>query len=300
VQIHPTTAAEYDEVIELSLRCCPQYTRPLVEAPVKDPSVSEDRTMLTASDHDGTAVGFGIQMHVVGSPPGQYVVVVVVDESHRGKGLGRRLHAALSDRLPAQVSALASQVDDADDRTLAVAKHWGYQVVQRSITSQLDLVDLAPVELPQGVTVESSPRLAFDDEAAVEAMYDASQTNPEREHAGPSTLAALRSFASAEGAERPLAVVLRDHGRPVALSYGLAHGDIAQVVYTGVDPAFRGRALGALAKACLHAEAAAAGATFVVTNNEEHNAGIRHVNERLGYRRTSGVYWLRKDSSSGS
>ena len=131
-------------------------------------------------------------------------------------------------------------------------------------------------------------------------MYDASQTNPEREHAGVSTLATLRSYASAEGAEQPVAVVLRDHGRPVALSYGVVHGDVAQVVYTGVDPAYRGRALGALAKECLHAQAVLAGAKVAVTNNEEHNAGIRHVNESLGYRRTSGVYWLRKDFSPGS
>ncbi|GAA4352326.1 GNAT family N-acetyltransferase [Angustibacter luteus] len=294
MRIHPTTPGEYDDVIDLSLRCCPQYTRPLVEGPVRDPSLSEDRTMLTASA-DGRAVGFAIQLHLVGTPAGQYVTVVVVDPDHRGQGLGARLHAALADQLPAQVTAAMAQVDDADEQALAVAQHWGYQVMQRSITSQLDLVDLPAVELPEGVTVQPSPRLSFDDEAAVEAMYDASQTNPEREHAGVSTLATLRAYASAEGAERPVAVVVRDHGRPVALSYGIVHGDVAQVVYTGVDPAHRGRALGALAKACLHAQAAAVGATVAITNNEEHNVGIRHVNDTLGYRRTSGVYWLRKD-----
>ena len=31
-----------------------------------------------------------------------------------------------------------------------------------------------------------------------------------------------------------------------------------------------------------------------MTDNEEHNAGIRHVNEALGYQRCFGTYWLRQ------
>ena len=110
----------------------------------------------------------------------------------------------------------------------------------------------------------------------------------------------LRAYVSSDGAERPVAVVLRDGGRPVAIAYGVVLGELAQVVYTGVDRAERGRALGALVKACLHHEAFRAGAKVAVTNNEEHNTGIRHLNDTLGYRPTSGVYWLRKDYSTGT
>jgi GNAT superfamily N-acetyltransferase len=298
VQIHETTEAEYDGVIDLVLRRCPHYTRPLVEGPVRDPSLTEDRTMLTAVDGE-SLIGFGTQLHMAGSPPGLYLCVIAVHEDHLGQGVGGRLHAMLAERLPAEIEAVVAQVDDADERALAVAGHWGYQVLQRSINSELDLALAAEPQLPDGVTVESNARLAFEDEAAVEAMYDASQTNPEREHTGPSTLEMLRGYVSAEGVEQPVAVVLRDHGRPVALSYGIVHGHVAQVVYTGVDRDARGRALGAVAKACLHQEAIRAGAKVAVTNNEEHNTGIRHLNDRLGYRPTSGVYWLRKDFPTG-
>ena len=66
------------------------------------------------------------------------------------------------------------------------------------------------------------------------------------------------------------------------------------VGYTGVDPAFRGRGLGRLAKQHLHHQAAALGVRRMFTDNEENNHGIRRVNAALGYRPEYGLYRLRK------
>jgi GNAT superfamily N-acetyltransferase len=292
VDIHETTAAEHDAVIGLVLQRCPQSNRALIEAPVTNPAATQDRLMLTATD-EGTPVGFAIRFHGSGLPSGLHMEIVAVAASRLGRGIGTRLHDSLTADLPDSAEALVGQVDDQDTRALASVRRWGFDTVQHSLTSRLRLSGLAEPELPAGISVDSSPSLRFDDEAAVEAMLDASQTNPERDHGGPSTLASLRTFVSEGGAE-PVAVVLRDRGRPVALSYALVHGDLAQLVYSGVEPTRRGRGLATLVKQCVHYEAARAGATYATTDNEEHNAGIRHVNQRLGYRLVSGAYWVRR------
>ena len=41
-----------------------------------------------------------------------------------------------------------------------------------------------------------------------------------------------------------------------------------------------------------HREAARNGARIATTENEQHNTGIRHVNETLGYRTRLEEYWL--------
>ena len=57
--------------------------------------------------------------------------------------------------------------------------------------------------------------------------------------------------------------------------------------------AFRGRNLGFLLKQAAHLQAAAAGATRSYTTNEARNAGIRHVNAKLGYQVVAGDYRIR-------
>jgi GNAT superfamily N-acetyltransferase len=78
------------------------------------------------------------------------------------------------------------------------------------------------------------------------------------------------------------------------MAIGVVDGETAHVVYTGVDPAYRGRQLARVVKQHLHRELYDRGGRRCVTDNEENNTGIRHVNELLGYRRTMGVYVVRK------
>lgn len=44
----------------------------------------------------------------------------------------------------------------------------------------------------------------------------------------------------------------------------------------------------------IHRLAYDAGARTCATDNEEHNSGIRHVNEALGYAKVSGSYWMQR------
>jgi len=98
----------------------------------------------------------------------------------------------------------------------------------------------------------------------------------------------LSSLTSA----RTVADCLRSHR--AAVSVAIADDDQMHVVYTGVDRTLRGRRLGLLTKQALHAHARDLGIRRALTDNEEHNTGIRHVNDQLGYTRFSGMYWLRR------
>lgn len=293
VHIREAVDSDHDAIIELVLRRCRQLTPPMVAGVVRDPSLTIDRTLLVA-DGEGTLAGMAVQCQFPGMPSTQHTRYVVVAEQALGRGLARDLLAALDARLPAPVTDLAGTADADDAHTLAVLDHWGWQTLQTSVTSELRLDDLPDLVLPPDVSVEVSNGLTFADEPAVEAMLDASQTNPERDHNGPMTLAQLRGWLSPGGDDTPLGLVLRVDGRPAALCFGIIGGGLAQLVYTGVDPAFRGRGLARLVKQAAHAAARQAGATVAVTNNEEGNTGIRHVNEQLGYRRTSAVVWVRR------
>ena len=169
-----------------------------------------------------------------------------------------------------------------DDRSLAVARRWGFSAEQHSVTSRADLTTLEEPATPPGSPCEPCPLLRFGDADAVERMLAASQTNPEAAHGLVMTLATLAGFVFP--GEVPVGALTRVDGRPAAISHGRSPRGILHLTYTGVDPAHRGRGLARVTKEHVHWYAAQLGATHSHTDNEEHNAGIRHVDEQLGYR----------------
>jgi hypothetical protein len=181
---------------------------------------------------------------------------------------------------------------DDDARSVAIAEHWGFDMLQRSFTSRLDLAHASAPAPPDGVTLGASTGLDLPDLAAVDAMLDASQTNPERAHSGAFDLDGLRAMVAQD--ETPILVLARVDGAPAALSFGAVAGDLAYVAFTGVDPVFRGRGLARLAKQAFHVEAGGLGARWVDTENEEGNVGIRRINAELGYHVLFGVLRMRR------
>ncbi len=222
--------------------------------------------------------------------PGSMFLNVVVAQDHERQGIGSRLHTALRVIVPPTTTRLAARIFTADDRPTEIAQHWGFAVDQRSVASILDLsgaADLASSSpQPDGLSFDDSSTLAFPDEAAVDAMYQRSQTNPETATEGVWSLDRARSALAGE--PRAVGTVVRIDGTPAGISFGGVGAGEFIVHYTGIDPHFRGRGLASLLKRHIHASGAAAGATTAITHNEEHNTGIRRVNAELGYR----IAWI--------
>ena len=243
---------------------------------------------------DDTMVGWSALTHRKGMPADWRGVRVFVRRDQETRGIGSMLFAAATERLDAEAGRLTSGVFDDDERSLAIGRHWGLEVLEHSITSRLDLSEPGPpLVLPPDVTVEECGDLVFDDEAAVVACLTASQTNPEAAAGLLMDLATLRGWVGSD--EAAIGSLVRVGGRPAAISHGSVAERSLHLTYTGVDPAFRGRGLARVAKGHAHALARDVGATESMTDNEVGNTGIRHVNESLGYQRVYGSYWLRRD-----
>ncbi|SDO79288.1 L-amino acid N-acyltransferase YncA [Pedococcus dokdonensis] len=279
-------------LVELTARRTPTFESWWITTVFED-SVQIDTAPVVIED--GVLVGYATATHRVGSPGHQRSVQVFVDRRVAGQGVGSALFARCLAAVPPDTTELWTKVHD-DEEALAIARHWGFEVVQRSISSRVDLAGATSPTPPPGVTLEACDQLDLGgaDAAAFDAMLDASQTNPEAESHHRFTRAELKRWT--DPGETPLVVLARVDRHPAALAYGIvieATGE-GGVAYTGVDPAYRGRGLGRLVKEELHARAARLGIPALVTDNEENNAGIRHVNEQLGYVVTYGVYRLRR------
>jgi GNAT superfamily N-acetyltransferase len=301
--VREATKDDLPALVELTSRRTPRF-EPWWISTVFEDSVEIDAAPMVLDA--GRLVGYGTATHRVGAPDHQRTVQIFVDRESSGQGIGSAILARCVAAVPAATTELWAKVHDDDPDALAVAQHWGFEVVQRSISSRVDLAGATSPQPPPGVTLEDCDRLDFEGEDAVafDAMLTASQTNPEAESSHLMTRAEMQHWI--DPGETPVACLARVDGHPAALVYGIVVKATGEkpgeggVAYTGVDPAYRGRGLGRLVKEQLHARAAQLGIPWLMTDNEENNAGIRHVNEQMGYVKTHGVYRLRHTLGPGT
>jgi GNAT superfamily N-acetyltransferase len=291
MEIRATPVVQVDEIAAFLVGRVPLLDTGLVRS-MFDPVTTEHLHVWEARGRGGRLEGVAISGRPATFPASWRFTYVATLGDLAGGGLASRLWSALRSGLDAGAELLVTVVSDGDASAAAAARSWGFTVQQHSVTSDLDLstIPTKPSDNADGVTFHPCDDLRFDDEDAVAAMVSASQTNPEAEAGLIGTLEAWRSAAGA--GQRLVAVLARLDGRPAAISIAVADGEEMHVHYTGVDQELRGRALGRRVKEFLHAHAASQGVRLAITDNEDGNAGIRHVNEQLGYRPRSGSSWL--------
>ena len=267
----------------------PELDRAILRSDLNEGTARSLRAYLVYQ-HGGALAGVSFARTASNLPEGAAFAMVSTHADLGGRGLGSRLFSAMLADLEDDVNRLVTCVLADDQVSLAVARHWGFQEAQLSITTSVFLTRTAAPELIADVTIEVCDDLAFDDDEAVDAMLLATQTNPESELGLTLRLASLRE-TPAPG-QRPVAVLTRFEGRPAAISFAVADADQMHVVYTGVDPELRGRGLGLLTKQVLHTHARDLGIRIALTDNDECNTGMRRVNDQLGYTRHSSWYWM--------
>lgn len=294
-EIREGDPAAYEPLIDLELARVPRRRRGHAEFPFINRKKANYFHVRTAHV-GGELAGWGVSQQPDIFPPDFGLVFVVVAAEHGGRGIGRALYDELLATAPETVTIIGTGVDDADVESRAIAEAHGFVVNQHGIDSELDLADL-PEPLPiAGISYEDVSDLVFPDEDAVEAMLLDSQTNPEAAVGIVSTLAHFRKF---QETLPYLAVLARIDGAPAAIITGdidrdVDGADVLYIHYTGVGQAFRGRNIGLALKQYAHRVAADRGAVRSFTTNEESNAGIRHVNRKLGYRIVGGMYRMRR------
>ena len=239
--------------------------------------------------HDGSRVGFASIARLPGHD--EAFALVLVPPERRAQGIGSALFAELLRESAGET--LSAAIPDGDQRSLAVAEHWGFRVVSHAIRSRLDLRPGQPQPIDardRDVRVIDAASPASEKLWLSPLIID-SDTSPEALELGWRTTADdfERMFP------RIVWVVIEEDGKPIAAaSASPQEGDAWLLIYTGVLPSHRRQGFARMAKLHLHAVVTERGGRSLTTDNEARNASILGLNASLGYQRIGGEIRLRR------
>ena len=244
---------------------------------------------------DGEPVGAGGAGRVYIYPPefeGLWGNLSVL-ESHRGRGVGTALLAAVSDHARSEGKTKLMGRTTADrPATIAFLERRGFEERERMKAVQLDLagLDLPPARTPPGITLtslEARPDLVPGvHQVAREALPDIPGDGPiaplsleefrirDVDHPNVPHGAFAVALDEASGRVVGYANLILVPGRPTVAWHGM----------TAVARAWRGRGLASALKRATIAWAGEHGLEALETTNDVDNAPMRAVNARLGYR----------------
>lgn len=236
---------------------------------------------------DGDVLG---TMRVRSSSAGRLSVAVAVHAEHRGRGVGRLLFDRVR-RLAEQVdpSAALTAIVNGDERSRAVAEHWGFELEREHSISSVDPREVPPAgPAPTGLDVVPLQTVG------VRQVWECHEAAVPGDPSGLTRSMSLDEYDTTQWrgpdhrADLGRAIV-RD-GAVVAFSSVDIDGDRAWSSMTGTRPEHRGRGLATLAKQHTLNDLAAAGVTAAWTGNDAANVPMLAVNRRLGYRRSASTW----------
>jgi GNAT superfamily N-acetyltransferase len=260
---------------------------------------SEESVLHDMAHHPATLARYVVVEHgrVLGltrvreSRPDEVRAMVQVHADHRARGVGRLL---LDQVLRVAAGRSIAGIVDGDDHSVAVSDHWGFLRERSHRISAVDPREVpAPPPTPEDVRVVALTDLA--PEAVWSCLVEVATDDP----SGLTRPMRFDEFIATDWTDplhRP------DLGRAVVDSRGTvaayaaitaAHGR-AWSAMTGTLPSHRGRGLATLVKAHALAACAADGITTCGTGNDDANAPMLAVNDRLGYRPSATTWSARR------
>jgi RimJ/RimL family protein N-acetyltransferase/N-acetylglutamate synthase-like GNAT family acetyltransferase len=232
----------------------------------------------------GSLVGFATAKIEYQSSERPGVLQVSVAQERRRAGFG----AALLERCQAHltglgvVAVLSSTTPEEASRNFAVAH--GFRHTSTTRISGVDPRTIEPPSVPPGVDLRSlaelEPRKVYELDAGT--MLDVPGEVAMDDVSFDQWFEDYWSHPEAD-LDASVAAVIDD--RPVAFCYlRIAPGGRAVTDMTGTLRDYRGRGLALLAKRATLVHAAERGVELVTTENDETNAPMLRINEKLGYR----------------
>jgi GNAT superfamily N-acetyltransferase len=219
------------------------------------------------------------------SEPNRGRLVVAVDPSRRGEGIGAALAAAGDEHLRA-IGVTTTRAGSMDEPgACALATRLGFTQIAAAATSAVDPRTVTPDPVPDGVRIV--PFAELDDARALyELDVEVSNDIPNEEFDNVSFEEWRDEFWRSPLIEQNASLVayVGDELAAMTMIRVDAPSGRAQNNVTGTRRAFRGRGLARLLKTHSLHLAAQRGATIALTDNDETNAPMLAVNTRLGYR----------------
>jgi GNAT superfamily N-acetyltransferase len=245
--------------------------------------------------------------------PHQFWISTVVAPDHRRRGLGAQLiDDALAFAREQGATRLAAEVRDNATGGLHFAERCGFRTDRHIFESRLHLADFNEQQFIGVVGHMEADDIRFlsladlgDSDEARRKLYDINAT-------------LARDVPGHDGEFMPFeqfqktvcsASWYRPDGQIVAVVDGTWVGMAAvgyfqntnsmYNMFTGVDPAWRGRGIALALKLLAIACARRYGAAYISTNNDSENAPMLAINCRLGYQPEPGYYRMIREPAFG-
>jgi RimJ/RimL family protein N-acetyltransferase len=257
----------------------------------------EARARAWVAVEEGRVVGWGRAFYRYEESGGSGQLNLSVSPDRRRRGFGTALLTRILDHLHDAPRAFAF----ASEEGRAFAERHGFEVTQTMRTSTVDPrsvdtreVDSADVELRSVEEVGPEQAFAVDSVAWLDVPADEPSDRMEYRHW-------LRGHWQNPDFDLAASYAACVDGRAVAVSYAAADypGARAATAFTGVLPDYRGRGLARLVKLAVIRHLAARGVALLVTDNDERNAPMLAVNERLGFRPHGAHYMYVRERGNG-
>jgi GNAT superfamily N-acetyltransferase len=241
----------------------------------------EARRAYWAAEESGRIVGWATAWVDYQSfeRPGGFRVSVL--EEHRGQGLGGALYERCAEHLAAVGVARVDTRSQDGDAAVAFLRARGFRHSSSATVSGVDPAAVAPGVAPEGIELQPLARLAPELVHALDA--ETSKDIPNEEVDDLRYEQWLADFWMHPDVDLESSVAAVADGVPVSFSLLEASGDRGVSGMTGTRRSHRGRGLAELVKRATLVNAAARGIRLAFTHNDETNAPMLRVNEKLGY-----------------
>ena len=243
---------------------------------------AEAQRRFWAAEHDGVLVGWASAALDYESAERPGTVGISVVPEHRGRGLGGELFERVTST--SERSERRSWTPGA--RTArphaGFLEGRGFRHAHTSRISGVDPADVEPASAPAGV--ELRPLAGLDPALVFALDEEVSRDIPNQDLDDLKLEQWLDDYWRNPDVDLESSTAAVVDGRPVSFSHLFTGPELrGMTAMTGTLRSHRGRGLAELVKRATLAAAAARGVQLVVTYNDETNAAMLHVNEKLGY-----------------